>query len=74
METPRVELIEPPDGTRREGGLKVTCGPVGEIEEVKATVLENPPRLVKVTTTFRDAPGATDNVGELRPILKSGIA
>ena len=42
--------------------------------EVKNTVPENPLRLVKVTMTLPDDPGATVRVEELRAILKSGLA
>lgn len=39
---------------------------------VRDTVPENPFRLVNVTTTFPDDPGATVRVEALRVILKSG--
>jgi hypothetical protein len=55
-----------------EVGLKVTCGPGEESVEVKDTVPENPLRLVKVTMTVPDDPGATVSEEELRVILKSG--
>ena len=42
--------------------------------EVKDTVPENPLRLVTVTMTLPDDPGATVRVEELRAILKSGVA
>ena len=41
--------------------------------EVKDTVPENPLRLVNVTVTFSEEPGATVNEEELRAILKSGM-
>jgi hypothetical protein len=40
---------------------------------VKVTVPENPLRLVNVTMTDPDDPGATASEGELKAILKSGI-
>ena len=40
--------------------------------EVRATVPENPFRLVKVTITLPDDPWATVSVELLRAILKSG--
>jgi hypothetical protein len=39
--------------------------------EVKDTVPENPLRLVNVTMTEPEDPGATASEGELRAILKS---
>ena len=42
--------------------------------EVKDTVPENPLRLVTVTMTLADDPGATVRVEELSAILKSGVA
>ncbi len=41
--------------------------------EVKDTVPENPLRLVNVTFTLSEEPGATVNEEELRAILKSGM-
>lgn len=56
-----------------EGWLNVTCGPGDESVKVKETVPENPLRLVNVTVTFSEEPGATVNEEELRAILKSGM-
>ncbi len=56
-----------------EVGLKVTCGPEEERVEAKDTVPENPLRLVKLTMTVPEEPGATVNEEELRAILKSGM-
>ena len=56
-----------------EVGLNVTCGPGDESVKVKETVPENPLRLVNVTVTFSEEPGATVNEEELRAILKSGM-
>jgi hypothetical protein len=52
--------------------LKVTCGPTEESVEVKDTLPENPLRLVRVTITLPEEPGATVRAEELRTILKSG--
>jgi len=41
--------------------------------EVKDTVPEKPARLVNVTMTVSDDPGATVNEEELRTSLKSGM-
>jgi hypothetical protein len=51
-----------------EAGLNVTCGPGDERVEIKDTVPENPLRLVNVTVTDPDDPGATASEGELRAI------
>jgi hypothetical protein len=56
-----------------EAGLNVTCGPGDERVEIKDTVPENPLRLVNVTVTDPDDPGATASEGELRAILKSRV-
>jgi hypothetical protein len=56
-----------------EVGLNVTCGPEDESVEVKDTMPENPLRLVNVTTTVPDDPGATVTEGGLRSILKSDM-
>jgi len=56
-----------------ELGLKVTWGPGDVSVEVKETVPENPLRLVNVTVTFSEEPGANVNKEELRAILKSGM-
>jgi hypothetical protein len=55
-----------------EVGLNVTWGPGDESVEVMDTVPENPLRLVNVTMTDPDEPGATVSEEELRVILKSG--
>jgi len=57
-----------------EEGLNVIWGPGDESAEVKDTAPENPLRLVNVTTTLLDDPGATVRVEELRASLKSGVA
>jgi hypothetical protein len=57
----------------REAGLKVTCGPAEESVEVRDTVPENPLRLVNVTITLPDDPGATVNEEGLKAIPKSGV-
>jgi hypothetical protein len=54
-----------------EVGLNVALGPGEESVEVKDTVPENPLRLVNVTMTEPEDPGATASEGELRAILKS---
>jgi hypothetical protein len=56
-----------------EAGLNVTWGPREERVEVKDTVPENPLRLVNVTMTVPDDPGATVSEEELKAILKSGM-
>ena len=56
-----------------EAGLNVTCGPWDESVDAKDTVPENPSRLVKVTITVPDDPGATVREEGLRTILKSGM-
>lgn len=60
------------DDSITELGLRVTCGPGDESVEVKDTVPENSLRLVKVTMTLPDEPGAMNKAEELRAILKSG--
>jgi hypothetical protein len=72
VDTLRVEAMGPLEDTATEAGLNAICGPVCERVKVKDTVPENPLRLVNVTMTVPDDPGATVSEEELRAILKSG--
>lgn len=65
--------MDPLEDNDREVGLRATCGPGDEMVEVKDTTPENPIRLVNVTVTDPDEPGATVSEEELRAILKSGM-
>ena len=57
----------------REAGLKVTCGPAEESVDANDTVPENPLRLVNVTVTLPDDPGAMVSEDGVKAIPKSGI-
>lgn len=72
-DTPSVEDADPLEDNTTEVGLNVICGPGDDSVEVNDTVPENPLRLVNVTMTDPDDPGATASEDELKAILKSGI-